>query len=213
MTDCLKVYDTKIAQEPGQRWVLARISTATVDNEGDVVLPSGGDFTEFEKNPTVMFRHGLGEGDKLPIGQVFGGILRRTNDLVAKVFFAQRPTTHPPNLEWIADTVHELYKQGVMRAFSMGFRILMGGARPAESRDLARFGDGARRIITKWRLKEISAVPFGMHPEALAMAVSKGWMATDSWVAKSMGWPQELLDTVDPRPMLRVDEPTPIRLD
>ena len=213
MTYCLKYYQTKIATEPGQRWVLARISTASVDSDGDVVLPAGGDFREFEENPVVMYRHGFDEDQKLPVGNVIGGITRRTNDLVAKVSFATRPPTHPTNLEWVADTLHELYKQGVMRAFSMGFRILMGGARAAESRDLAKFGAGVRRVITKWRLRELSVVPIGANAEALAMAVSKGWMPAGGWVAQSMGMADDTLDMVERRPMIRLDEPKPIRLD
>ena len=211
-TDVLKVYDTKVAQEPGQRWVLARISTVNVDSDGDVVLPSGGDFREYEKTPTVFYRHGLSNQDKLPIGQS-SGIHKRTNDVVAKVTFAERPATHPANLEWVPDTIHELFKQGVLRAFSIGFRIPMGGSRPAESRDIMKYGDGARRVITKWILKEFSVVPVPANSEALALAVSKGWIPREGWVAKSLGWADDLLDMVEHRPMLRVDEPTRIRLD
>jgi len=203
-----KQFDGSIATEPGQKWVLARISTTSVDRDGDVLLPSGADVSDFEKNPVVLLTHQQGQ---LPIGRALG-IRKRTNDIVAKVIFADRPAGLPPQQEWVPDTVHELFKQGVLRAFSVGFTIPIGGARAAEKRDLARFGENVRRVITRWKLAELSVVPLPANQDALAMAVSKG-LLRDSWLRAELGCADDLLDLVEPpAPILELDRPKPLDL-
>lgn len=202
MTYVRKLYDAQVANEPGKRWVLARISTADVDRDGDVVLPSGGDFSQFEKNPVVMLRHGVGETPSLtkeqalPVGKAHG-LRKRPNDIVATITFAERPASHPANLEWVPDTVHSLFQQSVLKAFSVGFMVPLGGFRKATTKDLDRFGDGARRVITKWRLIELSVVPVPSNQEALALAVSKGWMPEGSWLEQALRRSDDLLDLVE----------------
>ena len=188
----IKRFETKTIVEPGERWVIARISTTIVDRDGDVVLPSGLDLKDFNANPVVMFGHG---DFKLPVGQA-PDIRKRPNDIVAKVIFAQRPVSHPDSQEWVPDTLHELFKQGVLRAFSAGFSVLPGGSRPATQKDRDRFGDGLLRVITKWALVELSIVPIPANQEALAVAVSKGWMPRDSWIRARLGTSADALDIV-----------------
>ena len=100
---------------------------------------------------------------------------------------AERPDEHPPTAEWPPDTILSLFDQGVLNAFSVGFLIKNGGARGAEKRDISRFGDGVRRVITDWELLELSVVPVPANQEALAMAVSKGTCSAQSWVGTQLG--------------------------
>jgi hypothetical protein len=72
----------------------------------------------------------------------------------------------------MAEEIFQLYKEGFMRAFSVGFI-------PKEWTD----GDGEkvpRRTYTKWELLEYSAVPVPANPDALALAISKGLLQDDS---------------------------------
>ncbi len=80
------------------------------------------------------------------------------------------------------DTIHELFQQGILRAFSVGFTVPKGGLREATQKDKDRHGETVQRVITKWSLHELSVVPVPANPEALATAVSKGILPQDSLV-------------------------------
>lgn len=201
--------DTKIAFEapggkdmPEERWVMARISTTAVDRDGDVMMPQGVDLTDFHKNPVVLFIH---DGGKLPIGKAVG-IRRRSDDVVAKVIFAKRPPELPAEVEWVPDTVHHMFKEGVLRAFSVGFEIPPGGARPADKRDAVKFGDTVRRVITRWKLVEFSVVPIPANQDALVLAVSKGYLPQTSFVRQEMVGMDDTIDMIGDghAPMLEV---------
>lgn len=185
-----KTFETKLSAKPGERAVVARISTTAVDRDGDVMLPSGLDVKDFNKNPVVLLAHNAGT---LPIGKV-DRITKGSNDVVAKVLFAERPASHPITEEWIPDTVFDLFKQQVLNAFSVGF--IIDDARSAEAKDVSKFGDGVRRIVNRWRLVELSVVPVPANQEALAVAVSK------SWLGRHCAWGK--LKKNDP---LRLDSP------
>jgi HK97 family phage prohead protease len=189
---------TILKADRAERTVVARISTTSVDREGDVLLPSGADLTDFNKNPVVLFGHNAGG---MPIGKA-ENITRQRDALLAEVKFAERPETHPDGAEWVPDTVHELFKQGILRAFSVGFTIPEGGARPANEKDLARFGEKARRIVSAWKLLEFSVVPIPANQDALALAVSKGWLTRDS----------QVFDCLDGEADKMQQEPLPYRL-
>jgi len=175
-----KIFDTKLRADPGERSVVARISTTAVDRDGDVMLPSGVDMTDFEKNPVVLFGHDAG---RIPIGRA-DGMRRSRNTLEAKVKFAARPESLPEGQEWVPDTVFDLFQQGVLRAFSVGFTI--DNAREADQKDIEMFGDGVTRVITNWKLLEFSVVPIPANQDALVTAISKGWIREGSWTANEL---------------------------
>lgn len=196
MLTLTKTLDTTFRAEPGERAVVARISTTAVDRDGDVILPSGLDVADYKRNPVVLLVHDSG---KLPIGRV-ESIKKQSNDVMAKVVFAERPISHPASAEWIPDTVLALFQQKVLNAFSVGFTVDNDGIRIAEAKDKSRFGDHARRIVTRWKLIELSVVPVPANQEALAVAVSKSWLA--------MGW-----KGLSKKTPLRLNKPQPLVLD
>lgn len=164
----LKAYSTRVdikADEP--RTVVARISTTAVDREGDVVLPSGLKLQEYRKNPVVLLNHDNGT---LPIGKALT-VQRDSNSVVAKVQFAERPDTLPESAEWVPDTILSLFKQKVLRAFSVGFMPL--DMRDATDKDRKKYGDEVRRVITDWNLLEFSVVPVPANQDALVTQVVK----------------------------------------
>tara|TARA_R110000803_G_scaffold179756_2_gene242152 strand:+ start:528 stop:1214 length:687 start_codon:yes stop_codon:yes gene_type:complete len=162
------------ASEP--RTIVARISTTSVDREGDVVLPSGLKLTDYKKNPVVLLNHDNGS---LPIGRALS--VKRTSDaVIAKVQFAERPPEHPITAEWIPDTILSLFKQKILRAFSVGF--MPTDMRDATDKDRKKYGEAANRIITQWDLMEFSVVPVPANQDALAVEVAKSssWL-TGAW--------------------------------
>ncbi len=189
---------TKVAHEPGERWVLARINTIAIDRDGDVLMPSGVILDDFNVNPVVNFGHPTRPGGHpMPVGKVVS-MSQKPSEIVAKVLFSERPAEHPEQVEWVPDTLMHLFKEGILRGFSVGFTVGPGGVRAANMKDRARFGDGVERVITKWRLAELSIVAVPANQEALAMAVSKGFMPRDSWVRHQLdGSADELLDILD----------------
>lgn len=175
------------ALEKGSRRVQARISTTAIDRDGDVILPSGLDASDFRKNPVVLMQH---DQDRV-LGKATN--LRTTpNAVIAEVEFAARPKTLPENAEWPPDTVLDLFQQGVLKAFSVGFQVPAGGVREASEKDVARFGDGVRSVITNWKLLEFSVVSVPANQDALALAVSKG-MVPDGQVVRDLGVSRDLL--------------------
>ncbi len=161
-------FDTKVTSIKGERAVRAQISTVSVDDDGDVLVPGGIDLKRFRKNPQVLFVHDTG---RLPLG-IAPQVERQKDGVLAKVEFAKRPESHPSGLEWFPDTVLDLFRQKVLRAFSVGFRIIT--ARRADERDMAKFGDAVRQVVTKWRLMEFSVVLVPANEDALAVAVKNG---------------------------------------
>lgn len=185
----------------GERSVVAKISTIIPDRDGDVVLPRGMDAKDFKKNPVVLLSHNM---QTLPIGKVVK-LERDTNGVTAKVQFADRPESLPPDQEWLPDTVFELFKQKILRAFSIGFMVK--DMRQADEKDVKRFGDGTRTVITEWSLHELSVVSVPANQEALAVAVSKGVLQGDSGVCKYLHVEAKKAEplVIEPKPLVLPD--------
>lgn len=165
-----KSYETKLKAEEGAREVIARISTASVDRDGDVLLPSGVILKDFYRNPIMLLSH---DSRTLPIGR-WTSVEKEAGGLVGRGVFAERPKYHPPDAEWVPDTVLSLFQQGVLRAFSVGFTI--EDAREPTNRDKSQFGSDVRRVIARWKLLEVSAVALPANQDALTVAVSKSYL-------------------------------------
>lgn len=168
-----KTFETEIKAlhaEEGERSIIARISTIAPDRDGDVLLPSGIDTTNFEKNPVVLLQHGFVDSG-LPVAKALE-ITKSHKFITAKITFAERPESLPEGVEWIPDTLLSLFQQKVLRAFSVGFLPIE--RRAADQKDIDRFGDSVEQVITHWELLEFSIVSVPANQEALATAVSKG---------------------------------------
>lgn len=195
------------ALREGSREVEAKISTTSVDRIGDVLLPSGLDASDFRKNPVVLMQH---DADRV-VG--IATSLRTTSDaVVARVKFADRPRSLPDSVEWMPDTVHELFQQGVLRAFSVGFIVPAGGVRDATQKDVERFGENARQVVTRWSLLEFSVVSIPANQDALATAVAKG-LVPDGPTVRSLGVSADLLsERREDRSVFRVPSPRVFRI-
>lgn len=163
--------DTRVAE--GERSVEAKISTAAVDRTGYVLMPSGANIKNFKANPVVYFAHDYWS---LPVGKSVA-IKSTDNAIIAKTEFAARPDDYPADKEWVPDTLLSLYKQGVLRGWSVGLNVIE--SRAANKRDIESYGGDVRRVITKWELVEYSVAPIPMNQEALTLAVAKGYCSPD----------------------------------
>jgi len=137
---------------PGFEYIL---SDATVDRHGTIIDPNGWDTTTFQKNPIAFFNHNsdwpIGTWEKI---RVEGG------RLVGKLKLAQEGTSAR------IDEITKLIRQGILKAVSVGFRIL---EEPDRSRKVP--------LYKKVQLLEASVVGVGSNPNALVLARSLGTSA------------------------------------
>lgn len=137
----------------------ALVSTASVDRMDEVLEPAGADLKNYRKNPIVLWAH---DYSMPPIGKAVW-VKKTKEGILSKVKFA---TTE------FAKEIFELYKEGFMNAFSVGFI-------PKDSVK----GDTEKgepwRTYTKWEMLEYSAVPVPANPEALSLAIQKGILKSE----------------------------------
>lgn len=152
----------------GERTFTAMITNSAVDRMNEVLLPEGMDVSEFKKNPVVFWNH---DYDK-PIGK--GTKLTKTADgWLAAAQIGSTP---------FAQEIHTLMKEGIVRGVSVGFRTTE--ERSPTKQDKAKFGDGVRNIISKWKLMEFSVTPMPCNQEALIQSVKAGRFSVER--AKSL---------------------------
>jgi|WetSurMetagenome_2_1015567.scaffolds.fasta_scaffold23659_2 uncharacterized protein len=138
--------------------ITAFVSTAARDRMDESLDPKGADLKNYAKNPVVLWAH---DYSMPPIGKALW-TKRSGEGILSKVKFASTE---------FAQEIFQLYKEGFLKAFSVGFI-------PKEHQD----GDGektARRTYTKWEMLEYSAVPVPANPEALMLAMQKGVLKSD----------------------------------
>lgn len=158
----------------GQMAVTSILTTETPDRQGDVVDPAGGDFSEHETNPVVMFHHG--KTHKLPIGKSEDKDGNYTVRLVkardgSDVLIG---TTHFAQSNRFAQDVFGLVAEDVLRGVSIGFDPLSDndaveelGQSPTLERSALHFKG--------WKLLEYSHTPIGVNRDALTQVVHKAY--------------------------------------
>ncbi len=147
----MKITKALDINQSGDGWIVA--STPAVDRDRDRVMPMGGDFTNFNKNPVLIFGHNYYEP---------WAVIGRVSEIAADASgIRMKPELRQPANE--ADPMHivrALWDQNLLRASSIGFI-------PLETRD-NEFGG---RDFTKWELLELSLTPIPANQEAIRLAV------------------------------------------
>lgn len=147
--------------------VVAKISTNSIDRDGEVLIPQGMNSNEYEKNPILFWNHDYSQ----PVGNVTE--LKREDDAIyGTLSFAKR--TDGVQGEFFPEVVESLVKQGVVKGVSVGFVPESGGVRNASSKDRDLFGTGVKRVYNRWKLLEVSVAPLPANQDALVEAVGKG---------------------------------------
>jgi len=132
-----------------ERSIIATVSTADRDRDGEIIEPTGIDLKDYQKNPVLMWAHTYKEP---PIGRMMWGKIDKEKGMICKFQFAKTQ---------FADEIYNLYKDGYLKGFSIGFVPL----------DF----DEKEKIHKKIALLEISAVPVPSNQNALIMeAYTKG---------------------------------------
>lgn len=136
----------------------AYISTGGVDRMSEVLDPAGADMSNYKKNPVVLWAH---DYSLPPIGKALW-VKKDGEGILSKVKFASTE---------FAQEIFQLYKEGFMKAFSVGFI-----PKETQEHDVKESDRGKKpyRTFRKWELLEYSAVPVPANPEALSLAMQKG---------------------------------------
>ncbi len=142
--------------EPGTDAPRMTITTNAVDREGDSVVPEGGDFKNFLKNPVLCWVH---DYKQIPIGRVTSLEVQPGKGIDA-------------TWEWLkgdefADRVKNAWEQNCLNASSIGFI-------PLETSP-----NGKGMDVTKWELLELTLCPIPMNPTAVRAMKSLGFSVGD----------------------------------
>lgn len=139
------------------------ISDESTDRDGDILIASGCDFTEFAKNPQFLGFHNTRD---FPMGLPKSwGVDTRAKNVWMDVYFptldelSSDPATASEKAKQV-DTMYQMYKLGMLNAVSVGFKVL----------DFQPIENSWGKRITKWQLAEVSAVPVPSNPNAIAQA-------------------------------------------
>lgn len=172
-----KQYVSTITSED-ERIANALISAATVDRDGDFLVPSGIDITKFTQNPIVAWNHqysipAIGKVEDLKIDN---------NGIFARIKFA---TTS------FAEEIWQLVKGGFLKTCSVGFvtkeAVVRGSKEFARLAAQFNLDDTCKRIVTKWELVENSIVNLPANPDALIYAISQKSITLENDLIKSLG--------------------------
>lgn len=143
----------------------AIITTPTVDRVGDLLIPAGGRFANYKKNPVVLWNHGLDYS--IPIGRSEddgGNLAVRVND-----DFVEADSYFSKSLKE-AEQIFRLIEEKVVRAVSVRETPII-----TSYKNLPGFGDVL--IVDEWELEEWSWVPVGMNPDAVRKAIDSNRIA------------------------------------
>jgi phage head maturation protease len=144
--------------DPSNMIVRAVISTSTPDRAGDMILPVGlRNADEYLQNPVVLWAH---QRSLPPIGTCERLTIDADRIIAETKFSASSP---------FAQDVFNLYAEGVLRGWSVGFV-------PARAYPIPPTSDQPQGGLCypEWDLLEYSAVPVPENPQALTLAVRKG---------------------------------------
>ena len=187
MDQVIKSFDIKTELIEGSREVISIISTDTIDRDGEIVVPKGMKKKNFAGNPVVLLNHNR---DGLPVG-VNRWIKADGNKLIAKTYITDKTQ--------LGQDIWGLLQDGILGAVSIGFIPELAGP-PSEKEIKANpTWSNARRVIRSWDLLEYSFVTVPCNPEALTLAVSKGYSPEVlNWLAEGKELPVIKEKEVDP---------------
>lgn len=138
------------------------ISAETPDRDDDIIRAKGWNLKHYKKNPVVLFAH---DGRSLPVGKS-QKVWKTEDTLESEAIFT------PKDLYPFGHMVGQFYRQGFLKATSVGFRPLEFKEREMDDEESRGFWGPTE--FMKQELLEYSSVPVPAHPEALIQARSLG---------------------------------------
>lgn len=171
----------QIQTDDEARTITAVINTAGIDRAREIVLPKGGNFDNFTKNPVVIHAH---DYSSLPWGKV-KYIDRKRKGIVAQIVAAETAQ---------GEEIYQLYKGGFLNAFSIGFKPLKGASpTPDQIKKNPEWAE-ANFIFSEWEMLELSSCPVPCNPEALATAIKSKSIELSDGMIKTLGIEIEDID-------------------
>jgi len=156
-----------------ERADVSMITSAAVDRDRDVILPTGIDWKSYKKNPVVGYGHNY---DILPVGRAMWWKRATSADPSLDGWLAKTQYTKRPDMwqgDWWPDAVWHMIRSGDLRGKSIGF-IPLDGHRPTPDEIKTRPGLAeARWILTKIQIVEYSAVGVQSNPAAVVQSIAK----------------------------------------
>ena len=193
---------------PSASGFTAVITSETIDRDGEVLIPSGMNSKEFDRNPTLFWNHDYAE----PVGKAVGPLKRKEREIVADFVFAKRPDGYAG--EFFPEVAAALVGQGIVSGVSVGYVPEEGGVRMATDIDRKKYGGSVSRIFSRWKLLEVSLAPLQANPEALITAVKKGLcspVGAKRWFGIEV--PKRIVVTVDVPARSTVQKRKPMDVD
>ena len=153
---------------------VAYASKEVIDRDGELIKSNAWELDDYRKNPVVLLSH---DYSQLPVGKSLWEKMG-PDGLKFKPKFANTDTGRE---------VYQLYKEGILNAFSVGFIPMEWDEGDGESK--------AHRVYTKAKLLEVSCVAVPSCPDALVeRMVSKGIKTKELDKALHEIIPQEAVD-------------------
>lgn len=168
--DLIRSFDSEIVDVlDGERSIIARINTGTVDRLRTLIDPMGADVSHFNKTRSVFWEHGQSiERGTLPIGSGWAKVRRSEKDMIGKTFFAK---------DEFSQALFELCKDGHLRSWSIHARKAKSSPPTTEERRLRPELNECDKIYRSWELSEYSLVSIPGNSDALTLMVSRGLIA------------------------------------
>jgi uncharacterized protein len=127
-------------------------STADEDRHGEIVDQKTWQLDDYLKNPVILFGH---DHNQPAIGKAVNLFFNEQGNLEGEIQFAAKQYE-------FANTIYQLYRDGFMKAFSVGFQ-----------NELVEYNESTEEVrLKRNKLFEISCV--NVPANALALAKSKG---------------------------------------
>ena len=147
--------------------LVAKLTTETIDRDGEVLIPQGMNARDYESNPVLFWNHDYAQ----PVGKVLT-LKRHDGYVTGSLQFAKRPKGYQG--EFFPSFAEALVRQGIVKGVSVGFVPEENGMRNASRGDRAKYGPHVKRVFNRWKLLEVSLAPLPANQEALITAVDKG---------------------------------------
>lgn len=150
----------------------ATITANVLDRDNEVVVPDGGDFSEFSKSGAIFWNHNY----DMPVAFPQGKIAKSADGLHSSAKFMERPADYQG--EFFPDFARAFVNQGAAAGQSVGVSIgfIPTKMREPSSKEKDQYGSRITNIISRWKLLEWSIAPVQSNPSAVVTAVGKGQM-------------------------------------
>jgi hypothetical protein len=170
METIIRAFEAQIdSVQDGERSVVARINTDSIDRFNTVIDPLGCDTRGFNKTGSVLYEHGKStERGTKPIGHGWAKVRQAERDMIGKTKFAK---------DDFSQSLFELARDGDIKSWSIS--ALVRDASPPTKDEIARRPELAEceKIYRKWELTEYSLVSVAGNADCTSILVSRGLIA------------------------------------